>query len=188
MLGVIPWVLMLINSVMEFFLCIDRCLSVLFPFKYNENQKNAFTCLTVFGLLGGVILVIWLNRLIFMYPLSPISGCRFIGCFVQQSSYSMLLIKIIFVLLNIVAAIILGILLKVILKSSSQFTRQMNNRVLLMVVATTIIELVPYGIAQIFSTVSKRRFNHVMPKEIPSLFAKHLYFLPARLWHNVTTL
>ena len=151
--GVIPWILMMTNSVMEFFLCIDRCLSVVFPFKYNGTQKNVFTILTIFGFIGGAVIIVYFCNLVFLYPADPVTTCRFFGCFVQANNFSMLMVKIIFILSNLVVALTLALLIKFVFKTNNASIKHMNNTVLIMVICTTFIELIPFVVAQIFYTV-----------------------------------
>ena len=94
------------------------------------------------------------------FPTVTTTECLYFGCLLKLNSSPITLIKIVLIILNFVAAICLAALIKIKFSASNQNIKRMNKTVLHMVLCTTIVELIPFAIAQAFLMV---RVFYILP-------------------------
>lgn len=150
--GVIPGVFLSTSSVAEIFLCVERCISLIYPVAYTKKYRVIYAIVMFFGLLGfmgfsGV------DNYVKAFPASAVTSCQFISCFVGAVHKHIFFMKIGTNLISIVVAIILAILIKRVVINNKSAT-QMNKTVFILIISTTVIELIPFVSAQIYIMVS----------------------------------
>ena len=150
--GIIPWLTLSLNSIVDFFLCFERCLIIIFPILYSDTKKRNYTFLgfTIVGFIG--LLTIFGNKVIESYPLTPNTSCRFITCLIKNTSHS-IYFRIFSIILNVITASWLLILIKFSLKAKTAKTKRMNNIVLFMTIIIIVFELIPIVFSQILLLV-----------------------------------
>ena len=67
-------------SIMEAFLAIERCLTIIFPIKYTPKLQRLFNIFVVFMLGLTLGIVIWISDTIKVYPSFLVTECLYFDC------------------------------------------------------------------------------------------------------------
>ena len=148
--GSAPAILLSINPLMEFFLCLDRCIFICFLLKYTKSTQKLFAVISGFGTLSVIGLYVFMYQPYF--PSTSTSKCRFSSCLIT-SNFLALLVKGILIGMSFAATLILAIILKYKLTTTNTSAKKINKTVLIIIGVTTAIELIPYIISQCFLSV-----------------------------------
>ena len=151
--GIVPWVILCVNSIVEFFLCFERCLIIIFPILYSDDKKRKYAILALTVIFFVIISLIYVNKVVDAYPSQPETLCRFISCIIKNTDYSVYL-RMFSVVLNVLIAAWLLLLIKCSLKAKNEKTKRMNKTVLFMTTFNIVFELVPIVSSQVFVLVS----------------------------------
>ena len=154
--GFLPAIFMTTNSVIEFFLCIDRCISIIFHVHYTRHQKLCFSIITFGGMIFASGVIIYLARYLDFIPTTSETQCRIFGCLLWGSKYTNV-IKISLISSNIFAGIILATMIRCVFKNQNNLGCKRINKVVLITICTsTFIELPPFIVTHIFLAVSSK--------------------------------
>ena len=80
-IGFIPWILICVNPVCEFFLCLERIFTILFPYQYLEKSKKLMAGFTCSCVLGCLLFNLFMNEFTTKVSQLPEQRCRFFTCF-----------------------------------------------------------------------------------------------------------
>ena len=154
--GCFPYILNHMGTVLEIFMCIDRCISTLLPMTYSSNCRIYFCIVTVLSLIGFVLVFLHFNPLHTLIPKDEITPCRTFGCLLVFKQYGNLFqTKLSIIFTNTAGGIILFALVKTRLKA---FCHAANRRIcknlLIVIASSTCFEISPTLIALVIDLVS----------------------------------
>ena len=156
-IGFPSYTLTLLNTVIECFLGLDRCICILFPLKYNGNLKHVFAVLTLSSFAAYSIFLMFMNKSfdLFFQDLNNIS-CRFFGCIVLQTRVPYIYIfKLFTIVVNALTGIVLFGLLKYYLRGiNNKISERIHRTVVFVILSTTFFETLPNLIGFIYLKVS----------------------------------
>ena len=151
-LGFSPMNLGILATVVETFLCLDRCLSIIFSIKYSPRYRIYWSWITIFGLLMSFGILLWINPMLSVIPESGPTTCTAFACFIITfyPTYT----KFGFALINSVAGVTLYFLTRFTLNDESVKNRRITKTILIIIASTTFFELFP----QLFGSDSSKTF------------------------------
>lgn len=154
-LGLPSYILMFLNSAVESVLGLDRCLCILFPLHYEKHLKRLYGILSIAVLLLFTGAVIYVNGFIDILMVDLTTKCSFFSCiFAAFNPPHVYVMKL--TTLGITAAIgcVLFLLVKLYLRNTNiKDNKKMNKTIIGVIASTTIFELLPNIMAQIFTKV-----------------------------------
>lgn len=154
-LGITVFVLLFINPFIEFLLCIDRCLYILFPNGYSKIYQKHFFAVSLIGIF--VINTVFIFNFQQYYPdTSTTEICLFFSCLLKSTKFIMFL-KGILVISSFVDSIFLAFLIKIRINANNGNMRRINKTFIIIIALTVINELFPFVLAEIFLIVSFRK-------------------------------
>lgn len=154
-IGFIPWILITINPVIEFCLCLERIFTISFPYRYLEKSKKLMSACTFCFFIFSLVLMIFINDLAKLPPFKRLI-CRFFTCLTTFYPKRYLLpYKIFISALEGAAAVFLLFLIKYKTIPSIYNKNKSRNKAMIIIISTTIVfEFTPNLIDQIFNAVS----------------------------------
>ncbi|KAE9555253.1 hypothetical protein FO519_001504 [Halicephalobus sp. NKZ332] len=143
--------MMTLRPVAVFTLGVDRCLCVLFPFKYKENKRFLPVILSVI-LMGISVGLSLAPRIIEFAPKTPVTSCSAFGCMTSPASDSLYItMRYVSSAVNMAMGGFLFILLRIKIKERSS----KSNRIVLYTLCITFtLDLSPHLVSGIFYAVS----------------------------------
>lgn len=149
--------LLVLNIVIELFLCIDRCLSVLNG-KYSEKQGLFVVVLTIAAWFAALFLITYGNNFIQNIPRSSSTKCRSIYCLVRLVTYPAgYYIRLALALCNLVSGIFLHIVIKFRLNNLSAH-KKVNKTAVYIVLLTVFFDFTPSLLCQIYFMVKFKSY------------------------------
>ena len=139
-LGVFPFLLGSLNTVVETFLCLDRCLSIIFFLKYTSKWRIYTSFATLFGLIISLGVLLWINPIFSAVPESGTTTCTIFACFISQ--FVITLTQLAFLAINSMAGVILYFLARFTLNQNAE-NRRIIRTIVIVVASTTFFEIVP---------------------------------------------
>ena len=151
-----------ITAVMETFLAIDRCLTIIFPTKYGKTLKKYFSFFTTIMLILIFAFVIWITRTLESYPTFTSTQCLYIDCLNQslkrKYTYET---KCVLVGINQLSGIALFLLFKFYNKNNTTASMKRINKTLLIIIFSSLLfDFAPIFLNQILSMVSFFDYFH----------------------------
>uniref|UniRef100_A0AC35FGM5 G-protein coupled receptors family 1 profile domain-containing protein n=1 Tax=Panagrolaimus sp. PS1159 TaxID=55785 RepID=A0AC35FGM5_9BILA len=126
-------------------LCIDRCLSLIFPVNYDFNKKKIFLVFTLAYIFIGTGILIRVCSMIEVFPKSSKTSCRFFGCLMTLATPQFIsLTKALFSLPNVILGIVLSVLIhKTFRNKRDKKSDKINKTVYLIIGITTLSVMLP---------------------------------------------
>ena len=154
-IGFPSYMLTLLNTVIESFLGLDRCLCIIFPTRYKQTLKPIFGVITIIGFAIYTILMILMNKFMDTFWRDLTIPCRFFGCIILQNPIaSVYFLKLATIIANAIIAVVLVGLLKYYMSSiSSKSNKRIHKTIIFVIASTTFFELFPNILGNIFQKV-----------------------------------
>lgn len=154
-IGGLSTLISILHPFVEIFLCIERCIIVVFPLKYNPKLKFIFSSLSAMMIIAINGLVFVNSSLVCNFPSNSTTICQMYYCigFIFPSQYAQL-IKAVFAFLNVLLCVLLYLLLKKFTNDTSSTAKRINKTIMYMTIATVLVDFAPNVIGQLFFAVS----------------------------------
>ena len=154
-MGFFPFLVGYVGTVLEIFLCFERCLSIVFPFKLFSSRFHLyFGYLSLIGLAAFTYGFLEFSTILVMAPRTPITNCTVFGCMlIGLPKASLFPPKITCLITNAIGGILLWILIKIYLKTGQTNQRKMGKTLLIIIASCTFFEIAPNIISSLFNTV-----------------------------------
>ena len=155
-LGMPPFLLGYLATVIEICLCFDRCLSIVFPLKYTSQHRLYCSYVTVCSVFLGCGVICWTTWILSIIPQTPGTPCMVYGCLLvalPPGSY-LTSTKFSLVFTNFVGGVVLYVIKKCFLKGNSILNRSITITVVIIVASTTFFEVAPTLVSILIAKVS----------------------------------
>lgn len=155
-LGVTPFLLGYLGTILEIFLCLDRCFSIIFPFKYSAHHRLYLTHLA----LILVVFVAWFELftagiLGTLQRIQPQTSCTIFGCLLASLPTTYLSdSKIVIIFTNLAGGLTLYGLRRFMLRSNNIQNKRISKSVVIIIISTAFFETVPTWISVLTRRVS----------------------------------
>ena len=149
------FILINLSSVIGVLQCIDISLSITFSAQFTRRHRLLFLCMSIICIFAVILYFVYNLRV--FYPETPVTECRFFACFLKSGSY-LLCFKGVAIILNLAGSIIFAVLFKKFITTSTPITERIYKVTLILILATTFIEFIPFVISQLFYFVSSIKF------------------------------
>uniref|UniRef100_A0A914YS08 Uncharacterized protein n=1 Tax=Panagrolaimus superbus TaxID=310955 RepID=A0A914YS08_9BILA len=126
-IGIFSFILTFLYALVECFICVDRCISVIFPTVYSKGFQIVFM-LIGFGFIAFTAFLFYGTTSPFYPPSPAATTCLFFACMVAKSSY--LLIKGCTVVAGFTASMILAFLIKYKFNAANKSATKINRTVI----------------------------------------------------------
>ena len=140
------------------FLCIDRCLSILFPLGYGIKWKTNYAVFTAIFPFSTLCLILWIKQS-FNNNIPAVSQteCRNFACLAERDGTNSILttIRIVMAVINISLAASLLLIIKNNIKIKNGFMKRVNKTVIWIIIFTIIFDFIPSLIGKLFVQVQQ---------------------------------